>query len=62
MGEVPMKQSYQIQVIIRRLGMEFEHTLGYGGASMGGDPPLEYRQQDACRLPLFLVEDRVFLV
>ena len=34
-GDVSMKQSYQIQTIIRRLGMKFEHTLGCGDASMG---------------------------
>jgi hypothetical protein len=41
-------------MVIRRLGVQFEHTLGYGGPGVEGDLPLECRQQDAYYLLLFL--------
>jgi hypothetical protein len=40
-GDVPTEQNRQDQMINRKLGMKFEHTLGYGGAGAEEDPPLE---------------------
>ena len=41
-------------MVIGRSGMQFQHTLGYGGVGVEGDPLLECRQQGACYPPLLL--------
>ena len=48
----PQNENYQIQMVIRRSGMQCRHTLGCEGIGAEEDPLLVCRQQGACHLPL----------